>query len=101
LAALIKRRYELLGMAMEDRLHQPYRKRLVKGMEGVFEKALRAGALGVSLSGAGPSILAFTASSKPSLAERVGEAMREAFGRYKIESRYLVLGIDREGTKIV
>lgn len=100
LAALIKRRYELLGMAMEDRLHQPYRKRLVKGMEEVFEQTLRAGALGVSLSGAGPSILAFTASSKPSLAERVGEAMREAFGRHKIESRYLVLGIDREGTKI-
>jgi len=101
LAALIKRRYELLGMAMEDRLHQPYRKKLVKGMEEVFEKALRAGALGVSLSGAGPSILAFTPSSEPSLSERVGKAMRQAFARYEIESRYLVLGIDREGTKIV
>lgn len=101
LSALIRRRYELLGMAMEDKLHQPYRKRLVKGMEVVFEEALRAGALGVSLSGAGPSILAFTVSSTPSLAERVGEAMREAFAKHKIESKYLVLGIDREGTKIV
>jgi len=101
LAALIKRRYELLEMAMEDRLHQPYRKKMVKGMEEVFEKALKAGALGVSLSGAGPSILAFTASSKPSLAERVGKAMRQAFARYEIESRYLVLGMDREGAKIV
>jgi homoserine kinase len=101
LTALTKRRYELLGMAMEDRLHQPYRKRLVKGMEGVFQEALRAGALGVSLSGAGPSILAFTASSTPSLAGRVGKAMRKAFARYEIESRYLVLNIDREGVKIV
>ena len=101
LVALIRRRYELLGMAMEDKLHQPYRKRLVKGMEVVFEEALRAGALGVSLSGAGPSILAFTVSSTPSLAERVGEAMREAFAKHKIESRYLILGIDGEGTKIV
>lgn len=101
LAVLIRERYELLGMAMEDKLHQPYRKKLVKGMEVVFEEALRAGALGVSLSGAGPSILAFTASSTPHLAERVGEAMRKAFARHKIESRYLVLGIDGEGTKIV
>lgn len=101
LAALIRKRYELLGMAMEDRLHQPYRRRLVKGMEVVFEEALRAGALGVSLSGAGPSILAFTASSPPSCAEKVGKAMRKAFAKHKVESRYLVLGIDKQGTKIV
>jgi len=101
LAALTRKRYELLGMAMEDRLHQPYRKRLVKGMYTVFEQALKAGALGVSLSGAGPSIFAFAKASPPWRAEKVGKAMREAFGRYEIESRYLVLGIDREGTKIV
>ena len=101
LAALIRKRYELLRMAMEDKLHQPYRKRLVKGMEVVFKEALRAGALGVSLSGAGPSIFAFTASSPSSCAEKVGKAMRKAFARHKVESRYLVLGIDKQGTKIV
>ncbi|MFB0527835.1 MAG: homoserine kinase [bacterium] len=101
LASLMRKRYELLGMAMEDKLHQPYRKKLVKGMETVFEEALKAGALGVSLSGAGPSIFAFTASSPSSCAEKVGKAMQKAFARHKIGSRYLVLGIDREGTKIV
>jgi len=100
LAALTRKRYELLGMAMEDRLHQPYRKRLVKGMYTVFEQALKAGALGVSLSGAGPSIFAFAKASPPWLAEKVGKAMQEAFGKHRVESRYLVLGIDREGTKI-
>jgi len=100
LAVLTRKRYELLGMAMEDRLHQPYRKRLVKGMYTVFEQALKAGALGVSLSGAGPSIFAFAKASPPWLAEKVGKAMQEAFGKHRVESRYLVLGIDREGTKI-
>ena len=100
LAALNRKRYELLGMAMEDKLHQPYRKRLVKGMYTVFEQAMRAGALGVSLSGAGPSIFAFTKASPRWCAERVGKAMQEAFGKHRVESRYLVLGIDREGTKI-
>lgn len=101
LASLINRRYDFLRMAMEDRLHQPYRRRLVKGMELVFKEALQAGALGVSLSGAGPSILAFTTSSPRSCAEEVGKAMRKAFARHKVESRYLVLDIDKQGTKIV
>jgi len=100
LSALFQRRYGLLRMAMEDRLHQPYRRRLVKGMEEVFRQALLRGALGVSLSGAGPSIFAFAPSSRPRLADRVGRAMQEAFGKYGVESRYLVLSIDREGTKI-
>ncbi len=101
LASLIKKRYDFLGMAMEDRLHQPYRKRLVKGMEVVFREAMKAGALGVSLSGAGPSILAFAKSSPRWGAEKVGKAMQKAFARRKIRSRYLVLGIDKQGTRIV
>lgn len=100
ISALFQRRYGLLRMAMEDRLHQPYRRRLVRGMEEVFRQALLAGALGVSLSGAGPSIFAFAPSSRPRLADRVGKAMQEAFGKNRVESRYLVLGIDKEGTKI-
>jgi len=101
LGALVRKRYDLLRVAMEDRLHQPYRKRLVRGMEEVFKEAIKAGALGVSLSGAGPSIFAFAASSKPWVSERVGKTMRQAFAKHKIESRYLVLGIDTEGVKIV
>lgn len=47
-----------LAMAMEDRLHQPYRRHLVPEMERIFKAAKGYGALGAYLSGAGSTIMA-------------------------------------------
>lgn len=52
--------YNSLRVAMADRLHQPYRLRLIPGAAEAYAAAYAAGALGVALSGAGPSLLAFT-----------------------------------------
>jgi homoserine kinase len=60
IAALHTRRWDWLGLATGDRLHQPYRAKLVRGMDTLFAAARRAGARGVALSGAGPSLIAFT-----------------------------------------
>ena len=43
---------------MFDKLHEPYRWKLIKGGLEVKDAALNAGALGCAISGAGPSILA-------------------------------------------
>jgi len=59
IAALRERRWEWLEAATQDRLHQPYRAKLVPGMYELFGAAMKAGARGVALSGAGPSIIAF------------------------------------------
>jgi homoserine kinase len=58
LAGLQAGRLDVLGSALDDRLHQPYRRRLFPWMETVIEAARAAGALGCVLSGAGPSLLA-------------------------------------------
>ena len=42
-----------LKVAMEDRLHQDYRAKLIPGFNSVIESGYKAGALGVALSGAG------------------------------------------------
>ncbi|OAB38947.1 homoserine kinase [Paenibacillus macquariensis subsp. defensor] len=57
-AALSQGRFDLIGRAMSDRLHQPYRASLVPGMSRILEEAPNRGALGVALSGAGPTLLA-------------------------------------------
>jgi len=57
-AALATNRLDLIGEAMRDRLHQPYRASLVPGMTHILEHATEHGALGVALSGAGPTLLA-------------------------------------------
>ena len=48
-----------LAIATEDRLHQPARQSIFFPMKNIFRAALSAGALGVFLSGAGSSVLAF------------------------------------------
>jgi homoserine kinase len=57
-AALSSGRFDLIGKAMSDRLHQPYRASLVPGMAKILEEAPNRGAIGVALSGAGPTLLA-------------------------------------------
>jgi len=56
-AALAAGRLDLLGRAMRDRLHQPYRAALIPGMETILREAPERGAYAAVLSGAGPTLL--------------------------------------------
>lgn len=96
IAALCKGNPQFLRNAFDDALHQPYRAKLIPGMQDVFKAARAAGAIGASLSGAGPCLIAF-ALEKP---EQIGEAMVQAFQKNKISARYLVLEIDPRGVHI-
>ena len=92
-AALASGKLELLGRAMEDCLHQPYRAELVPGMEQVREAAVTAGALGAALSGAGPAILGLVLAND----DEVAQAMIDAWADLGIVARALVLAVDRTG----
>jgi homoserine kinase len=59
LAALVTGDMALLGQAMKDRLHEPYRASLVRGMAECVAAARDAGAHASALSGSGPTIVAF------------------------------------------
>jgi homoserine kinase len=93
--AIVKGRFDLIRTAMEDRLHQPYRERLIPGMRAILDAALDAGALGAALSGAGPTLLALTTRND---GEEIGTRMQSTWEEHGIQSRVFVLGIDREGT---
>src|SRR3970040_432815 len=75
LAALASGRVDVLGVAMEDRLHQPQRQALFPWMEAVRRAALDAGALGCVLSGAGPSLLAAVRRGAPPVARAMEGAL--------------------------
>ena len=59
-AAFASGRSELLRLATQDRLHQPYRSAVFPALPTLIEAAVEAGALGACLSGAGSSVVAFT-----------------------------------------
>lgn len=58
-AALARGELSLLRYAMQDALHQPYRKPLVPGYDEIVRIAAEAGALATCLSGAGPAMISF------------------------------------------
>jgi len=86
----------LLGKVMDDRLHQPYRLKLIPGGEAAFAAARRAGAAAVALSGAGPSVVAFTPPDEGT-AQRIGESMVGAFEKAGVKARSLVLKLSMQG----
>lgn len=96
IAALRERRWEWLGAATQDRLHQPYRAKLVPGMFALFDAARAAGARGAVLSGAGPSIIAFT--DHPG--EPVARALMRAAQRFGICGVTRVVGVSPRGANV-
>ncbi|WP_013321477.1 homoserine kinase [Gloeothece verrucosa] len=98
LQGLEQGRGDWLAMAMEDKLHQPYRQGLIKGYEAVKRAAIAAGAYGMVISGAGPTLLALSSQGE---ADRVTEAMRVAWENEGVAAQVQALSLDMEGAKIV
>jgi homoserine kinase len=69
---------EMIGRGMTDLIVEPARKRLIPGFDTVKNVALKAGAAGVAISGAGPGVIAIVDSTKSSTAN-LASAMKEAF----------------------
>lgn len=78
-AGVLTNDLNLMGMGMNDLIAEPYRASLIPGFFDVKKRALEAGAVGVAISGSGPSVLALVDSSK-NVENKVAEAMREGFG---------------------
>ncbi|HZG81388.1 MAG TPA: homoserine kinase [Brevibacillus sp.] len=97
-AALAQGRLDLLGQAMGDRLHQPYRAPLVPGLEEILAAATQNGAVGAALSGAGPTILCLTASD--SECERLKLFVDQVMRGHGISYQTMVLQPDEHGVQV-
>jgi len=87
---------DLLGKAMTDALHQPYRLPLIPGAQAAMEAARHAGTAAVALSGAGPSLIAFSSKENPA----VGAAMKRAFEQAGLSARIFELSTSYEGAEV-
>ena len=74
---------------MKDQIAEPYRKDLIPGYDDVRRMGLEAGAAGISISGAGPSLVALVdgINRDPRL---VAQAMVRAFARNSVRSTSFV-----------
>jgi homoserine kinase len=95
-AALDNGSYDLLWEAMQDRLHQSYRQNLVPGLADALATPRMPGLIGLSLSGAGPSVLALS----NGYFNDVGEAIANSFHKCGIETTIRMLDVDTVGTRL-
>lgn len=97
-AALAAADYALLGRSIDDRIAEPARSPLLPGFEAAKRAALAAGALGASISGAGPA--AFALVRGDASAERVAQAMAEAYREAGIACRAWATTVDTRGARV-
>ncbi|MEN9217540.1 MAG: homoserine kinase [Gloeomargarita sp. DG_2_bins_126] len=88
---------ELLRAGLQDRLHQPYRRGLIPGYDRVEQAAVAAGAYGVVLSGAGPTLLALTA---PEAAVAVAQAMVQAWQAAGVQAAARIAQVRSQGAQV-
>ncbi|MCE1253803.1 MAG: homoserine kinase [Anaerolineae bacterium] len=88
---------DLLGRVLDDRLHQPYRFKLIPGCFAAQDAARSAGARAVALSGAGPSLLAFSAEAD---CPAVAAAMQRAYESAGLACRSFVLATSPVGVQV-
>ena len=88
--------YTLLAHAARDEIHEPLRQPYIRGFAEVRAAAIEAGAAAVTLSGSGPSLVAFAGTGYAEIAS----AMREAWQRAGVESEALVLDVAERGVTL-
>ena len=99
-AAFALNRPEYLRLATQDKLHQDARRKVYHEMKVIFDNALKAGARGVFLSGAGTSVVAFTMRGD-NRAFTIGYEMADAADKAGLPGTFRVLDPSPTGAEEV
>jgi homoserine kinase len=98
-AGLMKSDYDLISRSMVDVIIEPVRSILIPEFNEVKKVAIDNGALGCSISGAGPSM--FALSKGVENAKNAGEAMKQTFANAGIDSTMHLSGINQGGAVVL
>jgi homoserine kinase len=90
-------RGEWIQAALQDRLHQPYRIALIPGFAEVYDAAMGAGAKGLVISGAGPTLLALTLAET---ASRVAQQIQTTWQQGGMAVQVSIAQIDPHGATV-
>ena len=87
-AGFMKKEPELIGSSIKDVIVEPARQHMIPGFAKVKQNALKAGAYGVTISGAGPSVIAFSKNSFD--LKKISTAMSKGFKTANIECQTII-----------
>ena len=87
-----------LTTALVDKIHQPYRQKLIAGYQELHSAAVDAGAYGMVISGAGPTLLSLTNSDR---VQQVINSMSQTWSKLNIKADVRSLSIDTIGARVL
>ena len=91
--------HELMKLALKDKLHQPYRMKLIQGMEEIMESFKHSDdILGCVISGAGSSILIISYNAN---IEKIQNTVKDIWSSLNIKCDIKTLNIEQNGAQIV
>lgn len=99
LCGFFKSDYGLIGRSLHDLIAEPHRHRLIPEFYRAKQAALEAGALGFSISGAGPSVFALCAGEAS--ARQVAAAVAAVFAAVPIKATPYVSRINPRGVHVL
>lgn len=97
-ASLLQGKYENIRVAVNDRLHQPYRLKLINKGDAVMAEADRIGAHGSYISGAGPTLMSIVSADNTQFVSEMRQFLDESgLTGWEI----MQLSIDNTGVQVV
>lgn len=95
--AFNQQRGDWLALALQDKIHQPYRQGLIPAYTQLQQAAIEAGAYNLVISGAGPTLLAIAA---PDTASHVAEQLTKTWQAAGIKAESYCLSLDTQGATV-
>ena len=99
IAGLYREDYDLIGRSLHDEIVEPARAILIPGFDEMKETAMKTGALGFSISGAGSSVFALSRSTET--AENIGKALGKVMDTYNLGFDIHISEINTQGCHIL
>lgn len=97
ISGLIRGDNSLLKIGLADKLHQPYRGKLIEGFDDIISKSYDSGSLGCYLSGAGPTIMCIGEEGDSQLIDKIQKFMDKEYENWKV----FVHKIDETGAIVI
>ncbi len=99
LCGLINEDFGLISRSIHDVIAEPRRQKLIPCFYGAKRAAMAAGALGFSISGAGPSVFALCEGE--AIARKAGEAISKVFAAVPLANQIYVSKINPHGVHVI
>ena len=99
ICGLIQEDYAMIGRSIHDVIAEPRRQKLIPEFYNAKRAAMSNGALGFSISGAGPSVFALCEGEQ--IAQRAGKAISEVFSKINLENQCYVSPVNKKGVHVI